>query len=155
MSTSPQTISTITYTATASDTFGGYDPWKAFNKVNAVPTDRWNATGTGTYTTTNITGGSSATATGSWLQLQLSTGIIMKSYTFVQTEAGTAMTGWLMLGSNNGTNWVQIDSRTGTSGWGTPNQVTYSTPSNMNSYTYYRVVAQAGTSTMYEWRLFA
>lgn len=145
------------YTATASDSFNtDYAPWKAFNKAFAVPIDRWNATGSGTYTTNNITGwGGGSSTTGSWLQLQLPVSISLKSYSFIQTESGVAVTGWLILGSNDGINWTFLDERTGqTSQWGTTNQISYSISGSPASFNYYRMVVRSGVATMYEWRLF-
>jgi hypothetical protein len=148
MTTSPQTISGITYTATASDTFNtDYAPWKAFNKAAAVVFDRWNATGGGgPYTTPGF-------SNGSWLQLQLSASVTVLSYSLVQAEAGVAVTSWIIVASNNGMNWTQLDTRTVTTGWGTTTPVLFPI-SNSVSYTYYRLIVTGGIATIYEWRLF-
>jgi hypothetical protein len=142
-----------TYIASASDVFdSNYQAFKAFNKSSATAFDRWNSSGSGTFTTTNITGGSGSTATGSWLQLQVPVGgIIMRSYSLHQPEPGVVMTAWLMLGSTDGTNWVQLDSETGQT-FGTTPRIYNIT--NNTSYTRYRLVSQGGSATMYEWRLF-
>ncbi len=144
-----------TYTASASDTFSvSYSPFKAFNKSIATVFDRWNATGTGTYTTTNITGWSGgSSATGSWLQIQLPTAIALQYYTFVQPESGVAITGWLLVGSNDGTNWTRVDERSGQT-FGTTEQIQYNVTGAPGSFNRYRLIVRSGVATMYEWRLF-
>jgi hypothetical protein len=88
----------------------------AFNTTSAVSTDKWESAGS-TYTsgtanstaalTSNISGQNSQR--GEWLQIQSSLPVVMYSYSFTSNDTITRLpkTFWIV-GSNDGTNWYQI-----------------------------------------------
>ena len=113
---------------------------------------------TGVYAgsvTTNVQG---TNYSGEWIQIQLPNQIILSSY-YITTRAGFLTRGagiFYVLGSNDGTNWYIVDSRSGISGWTTLG-FTFSTTST-TAYSYFRLVINTTTGDGYlsvgEWQLF-
>ena len=80
---------------------------------------------------------SQQTVYGEWIQYQLATPSPITSYT-LQGRNATAQrypVSWIIVGSNDGTNWTLLDTETGTSGWGT-----YTVSQPTAAYTYYRMI---------------
>jgi len=84
----------------------------------------------------------------SWIQYQFPTAQIVVRYGIVGFFSGAmyAPSAFVFAGSNNGTDWTQLDSRTGlTTGW---SQATFRNFdfSNATAYLYYRLTISAGTN---------
>jgi len=77
------------------------------------------------------------TVYGEWIQYQLATPSPITSYTLQSRPLWLARypASWIIVGSNDGTNWLLLDTQTGTSGWGT-----YTLTQVAASYTYYRLI---------------
>jgi hypothetical protein len=81
------------------------------------------------------------TVYGEWIQYQLATPSPITSYTLQgRTWTGGSLAhrypaSWIIVGSNDGTNWTLLDTQTGTSGWGT-----YILTQAIAPYTYYRMI---------------
>lgn len=176
MSSNSQTISSVTYVASASSTLvdaNNLFPYKMFDKVTNSgssiwansPQNEYNST-TGVYqsanpkTTSNVDGGSSYN--GDWIQLQLSVPTVLSYYTLFprpDTAVGQMMNTWRLLGSNNGTSWTTLNSQSGVSTWSLGVSKTYTVNSD-TAYTYFRIVIQSvnasnsGFASVCEWKLF-
>lgn len=172
--TSPsQTFNGITYTASASSSISLRESYKAFDKITNSVTNTWiafqfrysNSDGSyvGPINTTNVDGASAYN--GEWIQLQMSSGIVLKSYElFPRPDSSVAqmMNTWRLLGSNDGTSWTTLDTKSGVSNWNLGVSKTYTIPSNTTSYMYYRIVIISinannsnGSTVLNEWKLFA
>jgi len=154
------------YIITASTTYSTSAPWYAFDKiaVGSFPicwasAANYNGT-TGVYAgTASITG----LGTGEWLQIQLPTAIYLQSYSLTCIQSGgigQAPSTYYVAGSNNGTSWTIIDSRTGIN-WVTQFQTQYFTLNSPSivAYSYYVIICSAvmagnGYFALDEWRLF-
>lgn len=119
------TSGSYTYVATASSIRNNeanyWSPVYSFNYSN-TSADGWlsspskyNTLATGLYigsvTTSNIIGGDVSSLMGEWLQLQVSSGVVLNNYTFLQPNEPTRNPRfYYILGSNDGTNWTAIQS---------------------------------------------
>jgi hypothetical protein len=144
-----------TYTANASSYFASDYAYLAFDKLNPNNLFWASSTTTGTYSqnapyTYSGSGGASTTDVnavqykGEWLQLQMPASIVLTSYSISPVQSATNVllqspaTFWV-LGSNNGTTWYVIDTRTNVS-WTTTTPQTFMTNTNTTAYSYYRLV---------------
>jgi hypothetical protein len=89
-----------------------------------------------------------------WLQIELGSGNarLLGSYAIqVNTipEATRAPKDWTMKGSNNGTDWTVLDTRTSQTGWGSGETRTFTISSPTTAYRYYRldITANNGDAT--------
>ena len=178
---SGQSYGNGTYVASASSTLAGFPITGIFDKTNTSTTSTGWSTSTTGYSTGNIspapyTAGTYSTTVsgtsygGEWIQIQLPSQIILASYKW---ESGVGIgvdryyqcpSSWIVAGSNDGSAWTLVDSRTGILNWGAslPNQTF--TVTNSSQYLYYRVIVtaiQGSSSTNYghysscgEWRLY-
>jgi hypothetical protein len=113
-----------TYVASASSDTSGGKAWNAFDKKTGTADVFWfsmptySATGiyTGNVSMTDVNG---TIYLGEWLQIQLSSAIILTSYAIVgQTNATiTQPNTFGIFGSNNGENWTLINYQSGVSSW--------------------------------------
>lgn len=93
-----------------------------------------------------------------WFQLQFPTAQVVNEYTFTSGNDSPSRDpkDWNFEGSNDGTNWTVLDSRTGQTFAGRQQTVSY-TFSNNTPYIYYRVNVTAnngdGLFQMTEWRV--
>ena len=171
------------YTASASTQLGTtqFAPYMAFDKRNIANdnTTDWATSGqvynTGTVPSTYSAGAFSTTVSGTayageYLQLQLPTGITLTSYTW-ETGRGIGIdeypqspSSWVLAGSNDGTKWTFVDSRTGVTNWSASVlSQTYTVTPTVGAFTYYRFIIRAiqGSTQAFgryascgEWRLF-
>jgi hypothetical protein len=109
-----------------------------------IPTNIYNPTSTAISTTYNT----NQTVGGDWLQIQLPSQIIVRNYNFsgITDISGVGCpTSWILLGSNNGSNWASIDDQISRN-YIYPttnniiNQVQNPILSNATAYYYYRLV---------------
>lgn len=171
---SSTTITGQVYTAASGpNLLTGFGPSMVFDRVVATNSNLWtianqsyNAT-TGAYDTglaASVPGGVQTTAgvNGEWVQLQVPTAIVLKSY--VLTGRATASSAqnpksWTLFGSNNGSSWTQIDTQTGITSWNGQNfGVLVFSLTNTTSYTYFRIVLTSNQGTagiaISEWALY-
>jgi hypothetical protein len=157
------------YVASASSQYTGESAFKAFDKLSGGGTELYWTAALATYTLatgvastayqttgTNATGATS-TYNGEWLQLQLPSAVVLRSYSLT-TVSSRQPTKWVVLGSTNGSTWLYVDDRSAVSFLSYQTQ-TFTT-TNASSYTYYRCVFQELTPSndrisLGEWRLFA
>jgi hypothetical protein len=100
-----------------------------------------------------------ATYGGAWFQLQFPGAVAVGAYTF--TSANDASTRdpkeWKLQGSNNGTTWIDIDTRTGEMFANRFQTNRYEVPGTPQAYTYYRIFMTANNGSsifqMAEWRV--
>lgn len=161
-----------TYVVTANNEWSVYPAYHLFdfdttslNGFYHTFNNNWNTSGiyTGSVTTTHSTG----SVSGDWVTIQMPS-IVLSSYTIVGRVDNslylyrTPRTFWI-LGSNDGTNWVIIDTRTDVL-WTTGTTQTFYV-TNSIAYSYYRMVvnrigsyasaADQVTLNMQEWILYA
>ena len=139
------TFSGLTYgngsyiTSASSQRNGAYTSNGAY--INTVPTSvflQYTMPATATTTDNN-----SNVYSGEWVQIQLPSAIVINGYS-QYNNAGTSVSGWALLGSNNGTTWILLDSRT--SYTIQQNYPTYVFPvSTSTAYNYYRFVLTSAT----------
>ena len=155
------------YIVTASSVYDTvFLPWKIFDKGEGG----WisaNATYGTTYPYAALSGGpttvSSVSYTGSYLQIQLPSGIICKRYSLAYIGNTTAFVKWILAGSVDGTTWILVDDQR-LSQWeyqSFTDNLPYTFAINNNtSYSYYRIIilnikGNAGYTAFREWKLFA
>lgn len=115
-------------TASASNEYTGLEAWRCLNQDQAG------------WLTNNIGVGA-----GQWIRYQFALPQLVKSWSIIpwshDTWPGRVLTAFKLQGSNDGTNWTDIDSRTDTSTYRwTPWAFRYfSCASNVNAYTHYRL----------------
>jgi hypothetical protein len=191
--TTTWTVNGVTWTCNASSVnSSAYQPWIAFNNVSpASATGNYSYASAATYnTSTGVYNGSISTAilgsftptpyTGEWLQIQSSVPVVMYNYSFSSGGAGNMPKTYLIVGSNDGTNWYPIHlcsmgsnavgafvafstyitvNYTGTQtvvGTSTVTATTTSYATSTTSYTYFRLIAnttfgQYGNLELCEW----
>lgn len=125
------------YIASASSELSGGDAaYKAFNHSAG---DQWHSTGTG--------------ANGQWLKIQLPSAWTVKSYSLTQYSGLTPwmVTGWQMQGSNNGTDWTTLDTRSSITWADDANGATqyFDCSSNTTAYLYYRILVSTSEGSTY------
>ena len=105
-----------------------------FWQVNPYPT---------TTTTTDYNG---VVYTGEWAQIYLPSAILFSSYS-TYNDAGNAVLGWTILGSNNGTTWFNIKNE----GYplATTSMTVYFNINPTNGYQYYRLIITNPGSAAY------
>ena len=161
-----QTVSGITYTVSSSTSAAGPSTpngWNAFDKITGTNVSNyWQAqyspavynTSTGVYTGSQSLGGYS----GEWLKLRLSVAICLTSYSIQnRSDVLIAPKTWVLLGSNDGTNWSLVDSQIGIT-FGLGETKTFTTTSSV-TFTYFAVVIAVtngtyGSTCISEWVLF-
>jgi len=148
------------YVVTASSVFdGNYPPWRVFDKQNGLP---WLSSTS--YSTTSpyaaTSGGptivSSISYTGAFLQIQLPTAIILKSYLI--TPSTSSFTNWIIAGSIDGSTWSLVHSQQGRT-WNLGVEILFTTQNTL-PFLYYRIIIlnaaeNTGTVAFREWKLFA
>lgn len=114
------------WVASASTTLAGYNAWEAFDGIAA------DAVGSSWHTTAGNTSG--------YLQLQLPSAKTFVAYWMVSAYSVPlrAPRSWTIRGSNNGSDWTTIDTRTDITGWAnsTPRVFEIQSP---GSYLYYQI----------------
>mgnify|MGYP003635540067 FL=1 len=150
----PSAMSTNTsitgYTASSSGNYN-YLAWRAFNDVVST-SSYWpagNGSAAGGYSTSSpYLAGSSVPYTGQhhghWLQLQIPTPIILSRAVISSTQSGYQHGQFVILGSNDGTNWTLLHTGTGTS---LSTDVTTLSAGSTQAFSYFRVVIKSKTSS--------
>lgn len=167
-SLSSQTYGNGLYIVSASSNHGntGFSPFRAFDK--AWGEKCWHSDNTGKYNTLNgaYTGSASTTVDGSayageWLQIQLPTLIKLSAYRLQQRQGYNQLAQtWKVVGSNDGTNWRTLDTRTSVTDIGVQSDGRDFTVNSTTAYSIYRIIGNvaqntAGAFVVGEWRLFA
>lgn len=164
------------YTASCgANIFLGMGASKAFDKTLSLNDNLW-ATNTATYntsgeytgseTTSNINGVSSATISGEYLQLQMPAAKPLHSYIIVGRDSNAYYqnpSSWVVLGSSNGSTWIMVHAISNVTDWNTSTREARRFIVNfVTSYVYYRIVvtavqsnASSGQVAISEWRLFS
>jgi len=151
-----------TYIVTYSTQYSTWNGFNAFDKVfttagtgwasNAVYTNSAAVPGpyTGAVTTTvkasNVSSATSVSVAGEWLQIQLPQPIIMTSYSLTPRETaqiGQSPYQWLIIGSNDGSTWILLDSQYGNISWVQYIAQTFTISGNAIPYVYYRIIVQS------------
>jgi hypothetical protein len=167
-SLSSQTYGNGLYIISASSNHGssGFSPFRAFDK--AWGENCWHSDNTGKYNTSTgaYTGSESTTVDGSayageWLQIQLPTLIKLSAYRLQQRQGYNQLAQtWKVVGSNDGTNWRTLDTRTNVTDIGVQSDGRDFTVNSTTAYSIYRIIGNvaqntAGAFVVGEWRLFA
>tara|TARA_R110000851_G_scaffold7354_1_gene28695 strand:- start:112 stop:3186 length:3075 start_codon:yes stop_codon:yes gene_type:complete len=150
----PSAMSTNTsitgYTASGSGNYNQH-AWKAFDDV--VNTGQYWPAGNGTlaggYSTSSPYLAVSSTATtsghvGHWLQLQIPSAVILTRAVIGTTSSGYQHGQFVILGSNDGTNWTLLHAGTGTT---LSTDVTTLSAGLREAFSYFRVVIKSKTSS--------
>jgi hypothetical protein len=140
--------------------------YNAFNYDNSTnATTNWltisstaYSASTGAYIGTMSTNVSGSIVLGEWLQIQLPIPIILNNYNIY--TAGTDLTRgpkeFRIAGSNDGITWTSVDYQTNVTSY-TSSGKSF-TISNMNAYTYYRIIVMANNNnslvTISEWEIY-
>jgi hypothetical protein len=133
------------YTASASSQLPGYgDTTHAFRAFDSDPTNAatWHSEivydASGNYTGAVSTAGYS----GEWLQIQMPS-TTLYSYSMITRQYYDLRSPniFYILGSNNGTDWILVDSQSGITGWTWPTRKTFIIASPVStSFIYFRLV---------------
>lgn len=83
-----------------------------------------------------------------YLQVQIPEAQTFVAYRIQPTTANKCFTAWILYGSNNGTDWDELDSQTGQTSWAWPRCNIY-TFSNSTAYLYYKIIGSAGNDSNY------
>lgn len=163
------------YTASSGpNLLSGFGPSMIFDWTSGSPNSSLWTIGSATYSSSTgaydtslaagVTGGVQTTGgvSGEWVQLQLPVAIVLTSYTLTGRESAVSSQNpknWTLFGSNNGTTWSSIDTRSGITSWSGQNfgTVSYSL-TNSTAYNYFRLVISANQGSagvaLSEWALF-
>lgn len=124
--------------SSSGDFSGSYGPWHCFDGgvTGPAPTGVWLA---------NLT-------SAAWVQYQFASGIILGRYklqNFRTADFGgdRSWKSWNLKGSNDGSSWTTLDTKSAQSAWGNEEERTFDI-ANTTSYSYYRwdgLTAQNGT----------
>jgi hypothetical protein len=128
-----------------------WDPWNAFDNNSSTGyhslENQYNSS-SGIYTAnlTNTTDSNGTVHSGEWIQIQLSTTIILSSFSITPRaisnfETQRAPRSFVILGSTNGSTWNLIYTETNKNNW-TSSASTFTINNNTNSYNYYRMVVK-------------
>lgn len=171
MTANSSTISDLTYVASASSVLGtSWEIWRAFNKLES---DGWHSastysltTGAAIVETAPTTTVSGTTLNGEWLQIQLPTSVALGYYTIVprtNLEPQRSPSTFTVAGSNDGSTWFTVDSRSGLV-WDSNTKTFNMTSYSSASYRYYRLITTVvgnsavgtdkGSVQIMEWRLY-
>ena len=150
MTANSDVINGITFTATASSTRVGYQPYMGFSATSSPiywASGDFYDSGTGLPSggaTTTVSGVGSVA--GEWLKLQASTAQTVLKYYLYPRASNYYPTSWTLAGSNNDSTWTVIDSRT---------DITYTTAdpkiyevSSTASYEYFIIIIQKKVSAV-------
>jgi hypothetical protein len=136
-----------TYNVLFSSAYDGtWNGYKAFNGSTSSGNNWFSArtyNTSGPYVGSQSTVAGNVTYSGEWLQIQLpsaitltSYGILGASFTAVETFPAT----WYIMGSNDGSTWNLLDSKSVTSSYWTSTTTPVSFPLNLiATYSYYRI----------------
>ena len=166
-STTGETVDGITYRVSSSTSAAGPpvpNDWMAFDKIQGPGggnTGYWQPqvsvynTSTGAYIGSQSLGGT----LGEWLKLQLSLGIYLTSYSIQsRSDVIIAPKSWIIYGSNDGTTWSSVDSRSGIT-FALGETKIFTTTTSSVAYSYFAVVITAtngtfGSTCISEWTLY-
>lgn len=136
------------YISSASSAWGGSEfPFSAFDKnFNGT---RWTTSSAPYNGSTGAYGGGFSTTisgsayTGEWLQLKVPSATVITSYTIYTSSFDPQRTpvDFKVAGSNDGTTWTVIDTRTGITSWlSSSTSLTFTVTSSPPAYLYFRLV---------------
>jgi hypothetical protein len=138
-----------TYFITESSEYGaGYSAWKAFNDDQgifnyATASGNFNASGSYNASTSTILS-NSATVLGEWIQIHYPYSFILNNYVFaVSGDNSSAVNSWSIVGSNDGSSWVTLDTKTlitPPGGTGPVKTQFVTSVTNTVAYSYYRFI---------------
>ena len=104
----------------------------------------------GVYLGTVSTTVSGSAVTGEWMQIQLPYKLLVTTYSIITGAAGGGSTynqmfpkNYTLAGSNNGTTWTLIDSKTGYSATSANGINRFTAPTQTVYYTYFRLIGSA------------
>jgi hypothetical protein len=144
---SGQSYGNGTYVTSTSANYSTYYAYKAFDQD---PTTWWNGSG-GTNSPFTASG---TTYSGQWVQIQLPIAIFLTSYTLTQAN-GSAFDNFFIAGSNDASTWTLVDSQsTIQSFWSTKASQTFYTALVTTAFSYYRIICNANSLTLYDWSLY-
>lgn len=117
--------------------YAGYEAWKAFEDSDNNYNHSWYATD---GFTTN------------WLQVRFNTAQVVRRYDLKSSDYGTTYAGytprnWTFEGSNDGSSWTTLDTRTGEGSW-TFYETRSFTFANATAYSYYRLNISDNTGSL-------
>ena len=103
----------------------------------------YNGTGNYTYSGAQSTTVDGVSVAGDWLQLQSPKSFILTSYSMYGRSgfAYRMSNTFVVAGSNDGTTWNQVDSRTGITTWSGQTPITFTTTST-TAFTYFRLITR-------------
>ncbi|MFZ5968972.1 MAG: cohesin domain-containing protein [Bacillota bacterium] len=122
--------------ASASDTHSVAPPFRAFNRSTDYSNDRW---------------GSNSGITSAWLSYEFDTVKTITKYTLIArsgTGLNSAPKNWTFEGSNDGTNWIILDTRSEEINWESGEKREY-TFTNNSQYKIYRINMTANNGATY------
>lgn len=146
---SGQTYGNGTYTVSTSTVYNGATPgWYTFTG-SWGNNSWWSAQGVYNGSSPYAYGGSATTTVsgssvgGEWIQMQMPSAIVLTRYSITSPKNGTDWQSnmsktWRLAGSNDGTTWTSLDTRTQT--WTGAAQTASFTISNSVAYSYYRLI---------------
>jgi hypothetical protein len=106
----------------------GFEPWRAFDGLTSN-NDHW-----------------LANATSGWLRYQFALAKVLSEYRITGCSSGygtnRSPNSWTFEGSDDGSSWTTLDTRSGQSGWGSVEQRNFSF-SNSRPYKWYRLNVSA------------
>lgn len=107
-----------------------YAAWKAMNHTNADESDCW------------VSHDDASSGSPQWLQYQFTSGQTINKYTITTRNRSSGISSpkdWKLQGSNNGSDWTDLDIQTGQFPTNPQNTKVEYTFTNTTSYTYYRL----------------
>ncbi len=117
------------YVASASQTRSGYHPYFAFSPFGLSGFNPW------------VTDTVASPGTPAYLEIDIGAAWVLSSYAFGSVQGASAVymvSEWLLQGSNDGSAWTTLDSRTAQTGWGDFEIRTYTPAPITAAYRYYR-----------------
>ena len=133
------------YTASASSEAYGGSAFYAFDSDVSGNWPTWHSSDVGTYSNSDATASATTPgfANGSWLQIQFPSAVTLYSYSIVTRVGWDNRTpyNFYVVGSNDGTTWTLVDTRSAITGWSPPTAKTFTIASPiLTAFTYFRLV---------------
>lgn len=98
----------VNWVVSASSAVGGYETYKAFDLTASAWVAGGYSNGTYTGSTSTVVQGGVGVVSGEWIQIQVSSSVILESYTYSSDSPERVAKTYYIIGSNDGSTWYPL-----------------------------------------------